>query len=257
MRQKPSAMSTFLISWTGLWDGRVSKDNVAKQAAVKKVRDARGDGGRLEQVRSGDDYEGPEESRDDNPFPFPRHPWDPNKEARCFAVATRWARSREAIERMADDDTLATHLVAAMNVGSSDNIGGDSLDAKRPEDSLLLFTASEEDQVILAAMSACERRSRHLITKGDTGKAVGHWPSRPDTAHRMLSTATTQQGIRSILHLVERRYSKTRNAHLLLELPIASKHPLLLHGYDVLHHKKKIIAWQQAHPSLHQERCQF
>jgi hypothetical protein len=42
---------------------------------------------------------------------------------------------------MADDDILATHLVAAMNVGSSD-ISGDGLD-ERPQDSL--FTASDED----------------------------------------------------------------------------------------------------------------
>jgi hypothetical protein len=81
-----------------------------------------------------EDYEGPEESEDDNLFPFPRRPWDPNKEARCIAVATRWAWSREAIEIADDDSTLATRLVAAMNVGSSD-ISGDGLD-ERPQDRL-------------------------------------------------------------------------------------------------------------------------
>jgi hypothetical protein len=104
-----------------------------------------------------EDYEEPEESDNDNTFPFPRRPWDPNKEARCIAVATQWVRSREAID-MADDDTLATCLVAAMNTGSSD-IDGDGLD-ERPQDSL--FTASEEDRMI-AAMSARERGS--VITK--------------------------------------------------------------------------------------------
>jgi hypothetical protein len=55
-----------------------------------------------------------------------------------------------------------------MNVGSTD-ISGNGLDTK-PDDSL--FTASEEDRVI-AAMSA--RESGPVITRGDTGKAVGHW----------------------------------------------------------------------------------
>jgi hypothetical protein len=42
---------------------------------------------------------------------------------------------------LAEEDTFATHLVTAMNVGSMD-ISGDGLDT-RPDD--LLFMASEED----------------------------------------------------------------------------------------------------------------
>jgi hypothetical protein len=65
---------------------------------------------------------------------------------------------------MADDDTLTIPLLAAaMNVGGSSDISGDGLDA-RPDDSL--FTVSDEDRMVIAAMSrlACERGSL-VITK--------------------------------------------------------------------------------------------
>jgi hypothetical protein len=148
-----------------------------------------------------EEYEGQDVSDDDTPLLIPRRPWDPIKEARCIAVASRWARSREAIE-LADEDTLATRLIAAMNVASTD-VCGDGLD-ERQVDSLI--TASEEDRVI-AAMSTLERGP--IITKEILAK---RWGIGLDTAHRTL-TATTQQGIRRVLHPVERRY-KTRQSHL-------------------------------------------
>jgi phosphatidylserine decarboxylase len=56
-----------------------------------------------------------------------RSPWDPMKEARCIAVASRWAQSREVLELDNEEETLATRLIAAMNVSSTD-INGDGLD---------------------------------------------------------------------------------------------------------------------------------
>jgi hypothetical protein len=103
---------------------------------------------------------------------------------------------------LAEEDTLATRLIAAMNVASTD-ICGDGLD-ERQDDSLI--TASEEDRVI-AAMSTLERGP--VITKEILAK---RWGIGLDSAHRTL-TATTQQGIRRVLHPVERRY-KTRQSHL-------------------------------------------
>lgn len=116
-------------------------------------------------------------------------------------IAARWAQSREAIE-LAEEETLATRLVAAMNTSSTD-ICGDGLD-ERPEDSLI--TASDEDRAI-AAMSSTERGP--VITKEILAK---RWGIGLDTAHRTL-TATTQQGIRRVLHPMERRY-RTRQSHL-------------------------------------------
>jgi hypothetical protein len=94
---------------------------------------------------------------DDDSSPFPRRPCNPDKEARCIAVASRWAQSRDAIE-LADEDALATRLIAAMNITSTD-VSGDGLDS-RPEDSL--FAPSDEDRAI-AGMSTKERGP--VITK--------------------------------------------------------------------------------------------
>jgi hypothetical protein len=98
----------------------------------------------LVEANSNDEAENEHEGQhifdDDALLPIPRRAWDPIKEARCIAVASRWARSREAIE-LADEDTLATTgLIAAMNVASTD-ISRDGLDGARPVDSLI--TASE------------------------------------------------------------------------------------------------------------------
>jgi hypothetical protein len=105
-------------------------------------------------VEAVDDYEAEEHDED---FPVSPRPRDPGKEARCIAIAARWAQSREAIE-LAEEETLATRLVAAMNTSSTD-VCGDDLD-ERPEDSLI--TASDEDRAI-AAMSSTERGP--VITK--------------------------------------------------------------------------------------------
>jgi hypothetical protein len=121
-------------------------------------------------------------------------------EARCIAVAHRWAQSRDAIE-LAEEDDLAVRLVAAMNISSSDI--GDGLD-ERPEDSLISMT--DEDRAV-ASMSMRERGS--VITKEILAK---RWGIGLDTAHHTL-TVTTQQGIRRVLHPLERRY-KTRQSHL-------------------------------------------
>jgi hypothetical protein len=77
-----------------------------------------------------EEHKGQDVSDDENPLPLPlpRRPWDPTKEARCVAVASRLARLREAIE-LAEEDTLATRLIAAMNVASTD-FSGDGLDAR-------------------------------------------------------------------------------------------------------------------------------
>ena len=134
-------------------------------------------------------------------FLNPRRPWDPDREARCIAVASRWAQSGDAIE-LAEETTLATRLIAAMSLTSTDTTV-DGLEL-RPEDSLL--APSAEDRAI-CALSTKERGP--TITKEILAR---RWGIGLDTAHRTL-TSTTQQGIRRVLHPVERRY-KTRQSHL-------------------------------------------
>jgi hypothetical protein len=72
-----------------------SPRHAAEEEEEKQHAEARDASSRLE---AEDDYEGPEQSEDDNPFPFTSTSLGPDKEAGCIAVATRWARSREAME---------------------------------------------------------------------------------------------------------------------------------------------------------------
>jgi phosphatidylserine decarboxylase len=106
------------------------------------------------------------------------------KEARYIAVASRWAQSREVLELDDKEETLATRLIAAMNVSSMD-INGDGLDERSKD---CLITMTDEDCAV-AAMSTRERGP--VITKEILAK---RWAIGLDTAHRAL-TATTQQGI--------------------------------------------------------------
>jgi len=41
---------------------------------------------------------------DDKAMPFPQRPWDPSKEARVTAAASRWAAHRDAIELVEERD---------------------------------------------------------------------------------------------------------------------------------------------------------
>ena len=131
----------------------------------------------------------------------PRRPWNPIAEARCIAVTNQIAVPRNPVEFL-DENDLATWLIAAVNVAVTDT-NGDGL-SERPEDSI--YTTMEEDRVVFA-MSSEERGP--VITKEILAK---RWGIGLDTAHRTL-TATTQVGIRRVLHPVERRY-KTRQSHL-------------------------------------------
>jgi hypothetical protein len=59
------------------------------------------------------------EDEDDELFHNPQRPWDPDREARCITVASRWGQSGDAIE-LADETTLATRLITAMSLTSMD-----------------------------------------------------------------------------------------------------------------------------------------
>jgi len=121
----------------------------------------------------------------------PRRPWSSTSEERCIAVASRWAKSLETID-LIEEDELATRLIAAVNVAATD-VNGDGLD-ERPDDSVL--PRSEEERKIFA-MSSQERGP--VITKEILSK---RWGIGLETAHRTL-IATTQSGIRRVLHPVE------------------------------------------------------
>lgn len=131
-----------------------------------------------------------------------QRPWNMENEERCIAVAYRLASSQEAIELLDDEEELATRLVASMSVLSTDTIG-DGLDV-RPDDSII--EVPEADRAI-SALSSKERGP--VITKEILAR---RWGIGIETAHRTLN-ATTQNGIRRVLHPVERRY-KTRQSHL-------------------------------------------
>lgn len=122
----------------------------------------------------------------------PRSPWDLMNEARCIAVASRWAQSREVLELDDEEETLATCLIAAMNVSSMD-INGGGLDERSKD---CLITMTNENRAI-AAMSTQEQGP--IISKEILAK---RWGIGLDTAHQAL-TATTQQGIQRVLHPME------------------------------------------------------
>jgi hypothetical protein len=134
-------------------------------------------------------------------FCNPRRPWDPDREARCIAVASRWAQSGDAIE-LAEETTLAMRLIAAMSLTSMDTTV-DGLEL-RPEDSLLAPLAEDR-----ATCTLSMKERGPVITKEILAR---RWGIGLDTAHPTL-TSMMQQGIRRILHPVECRY-KTRQAHL-------------------------------------------
>lgn len=129
--------------------------------------------------------------------PYPQRPLISDE--RCLAIATRLARSNDLIEF--SDSELATRLIAAINV-ESDCVGGDGLEySDNP-----LCEVPDEDRRI-AGLSTHDRGP--VLTKEILSK---RWGNGLDTAHRTI-TVTTQNGIRRILHPVE-RCCRTRQAHL-------------------------------------------
>jgi hypothetical protein len=120
---------------------------------------------------------------------------------RCIAVASRLSQSQDAVELSYEDD-LVERLVAAVNI-EADARSGDGL-YERAEDTLCGLTEADR---LVCAMSSKDRGP--VITKEILAK---RWGIGLDTAHRTL-TATTQNGIRRVLHPIERRY-KTRQSHL-------------------------------------------
>ena len=124
----------------------------------------------------------------------------PRLHERCIAVATRLERSHDPIE-LAEEALLGTRLMAAVNIESTAN--EDGLD-EQPVDPICPF--SEEARRI-AGLSSKDRGP--TLTKEILSR---RWGIGLDTAHRTL-TATTQNGIRRVIHPVERRY-RTRQSHL-------------------------------------------
>ena len=123
----------------------------------------------------------------------PRRPLNLNAEQRCVAVVNRMASSLTPIEFLSEDDSdLASRLIAAVNVTVED-FNGDGL-FERPKDSV--STCTDEDRAVFA-MSTEDRGP--VITKEILAK---RWGIGLNTAHRTL-TATTQIGIRKVLHPVE------------------------------------------------------
>ena len=130
--------------------------------------------------------------------PYPQRPTILDE--RCLAIATRVARSNDFIEF--SDSELATRLIAAINV-ESDCVCCDGLEYS---DNPLCEVVPDEDRRI-SGLSTHDRGP--VLTKEILSK---RWGIGLDTAHRTI-TVTTQNGIRRVLHPVERRY-RTRQAHL-------------------------------------------
>jgi hypothetical protein len=119
----------------------------------------------------------------------------------CIAVVSRLSQSQDAVELSYEDD-LAARLIAAVNIDADARIG-DGL-SERTGDALCEM--SEADRMI-CSMSSKDRGP--VITKEIL---VKRWGIGLNTAHRTL-TATTQSGIRRILHPIEWRY-RTHQSHL-------------------------------------------
>jgi hypothetical protein len=118
---------------------------------------------------------------------------------RQVAVASRLESACVRIEF--EEEGLATRLVSAINV-EAECVGGDGLDVTTDP----ICAVAEENRWI-AGLATKDRGS--VITKEILAR---RWGIGLDTAHRTL-TATTQLGVRKVLHPVERRY-RTRQAHL-------------------------------------------
>ena len=119
---------------------------------------------------------------------------------RQIAIVSRLERSNSIVD-LADDDDLARRLILAINIESS-STSGDGLDVI-PDP---ICEVAEKNRWV-AGIATKERGS--VITKEVLAR---RWGIGLDTAHRTL-TATTQMGIRKVLHPIERRY-RTRQAHL-------------------------------------------
>jgi hypothetical protein len=116
---------------------------------------------------------------------------------RQIAVASRLERAAVMIE-LIDDDEFVTRVVSTVNVGSvlaqEDEIAGAM--ARQPDTDREVAGVKSKDR-------------RPVITKETLAR---RWGIGLDTAHRTL-IATTQFGVRRVLHPVDRRF-RTRQAHL-------------------------------------------
>ena len=124
----------------------------------------------------------------------------PILDERHVSVISRLRTSNALIE-LTDEHDLAARMVAAINI-ESDCVVGDGLDVMQDP----ICTVAEENRWI-AGLATKDRGS--VITKEVLAR---RWGIGLDTAHRTL-VATTQVGVRKILHPVERRY-RTRQTHL-------------------------------------------
>jgi hypothetical protein len=122
---------------------------------------------------------------------------------RYIAMLARQESSRSPAELMyAEENELFERLVSVVNVSSTD-IAGDGMSGRSDED---LYPLMDEYRAI-SGLSTEQRKS--VITKEILAR---RWGIGLDTAHRTL-TATTQMGLRRVLHPTERRY-RTRQSHL-------------------------------------------
>ncbi len=123
---------------------------------------------------------------------------------RTIAAAQRIEHSGKLLEvSSADDQTLCDRLIACVNVHPRDS-HGDGLYMAEEDDTL--YPHSRETRAVAA-----------ILTKDRSGGITKEilarrWHIGLDTAHRTLQ-CTTQSGLRTVLHPIERRY-RTRQSHL-------------------------------------------
>ena len=134
-----------------------------------------------------------EEEEDDNP----RRP--PILDHRSIAVATRLEGSNFSIE-LSEEEDLAVRLIAAVNIGDEEI--GDKLGPA--EESVCTCDCARRDVRTFTTANKGPILTKEVLAK--------RWGIGLDTAHRTL-VATTQHGVRRVLHPVERRY-RTRQSHL-------------------------------------------
>jgi hypothetical protein len=142
-----------------------------------------------------------EESEPENVvYETPRRLLNPAMEERCLALLSRLSISQSTPDMWNETD-IGDRLIARINVTSTDADGDGLHFGQEP-----LFSVSQEDRNV-CSMSSRERGP--VVTKEILSR---RWGIGLDTAHRTLE-ATTQKGVRRVLHPIERRY-KTRQTHL-------------------------------------------
>jgi len=124
-----------------------------------------------------------------------------NTQCRVVAIASQMTQSRQVLEL--EDTDLGERLVSLVNVPSGD-FDGTGWEGRTDKD---WYPDLENKCTVISSLASGDRES--VLTKEVLAR---RWHIGLDTARRTLD-ATTQMGVRTFLHPLERRF-RTRQSHM-------------------------------------------